>query len=195
MIYDGSADIVCTHVQSPGTHTSSKAAISLAGRARSASQHESALSRDDQDTPACFSGESNDSHVERVTSHVGLRPCHTDPLHLEPEGIDTCDACMVVSITRLGPVAARCLFERMTETILKALLMWEAQATAAALSEPARAQARSDGREMTEAEHEEMRLKRIQEKNRRNQRKFRARQRVSAEHLRSDCCKSFLPPT
>ena len=32
---------------------------------------------------------------------------------------------------------------------------------------------------MTEAEHEEMRLKRIQEKNRRNQRKFRARQRVS----------------
>ena len=31
---------------------------------------------------------------------------------------------------------------------------------------------------MTEAEHEEMRLKRIQEKNRRNQRKFRARQRV-----------------
>lgn len=41
-------------------------------------------------------------------------------------------------------------------------------------------QARSDGREMTEAEHEEMRLKRIQEKNRRNQRKFRARQRVSA---------------
>ncbi len=40
-------------------------------------------------------------------------------------------------------------------------------------------QQRSDGREMTEAEHEEMRLKRIQEKNRRNQRKFRARQRVS----------------
>ena len=43
---------------------------------------------------------------------------------------------------------------------------------------------------MTEAEHEEMRLKRIQEKNRRNQRKFRARQRVSATHLRPDCCKS-----
>ena len=41
-------------------------------------------------------------------------------------------------------------------------------------------QQRSDGREMTEAEHEEMRLKRIQEKNRRNQRKFRARQRVSS---------------
>ncbi|CAK0785506.1 hypothetical protein CVIRNUC_008716 [Coccomyxa viridis] len=97
-------------MNSPSTHTSSKAAISLAGRARSASQHESALSRDDQDTPACFSGESNDSHVERVTSH-----------------------------------------------------------------------ARSDGREMTEAEHEEMRLKRIQEKNRRNQRKFRARQRAKLE--------------
>ena len=40
------------------------------------------------------------------------------------------------------------------------------------------AQQRLDGREMTEAEHEEVRLKRIQEKNRRNQRKFRARQRV-----------------
>ena len=49
------------------------------------------------------------------------------------------------------------------------------------------AQARSDGREMTEAEHEEMRLKRIQEKNRRNQRKFRARQRVSAGRLRPAC--------
>ena len=32
--------------------------------------------------------------------------------------------------------------------------------------------------EMTEADAEEVRLSRIQEKNRRNQRKFRARQRV-----------------
>ena len=32
-----------------------------------------------------------------------------------------------------------------------------------------------------------MRLKRIQEKNRRNQRKFRARQRVSAGRLRNVC--------
>ena len=43
-------------------------------------------------------------------------------------------------------------------------------------------QQRLDGREMTEAEHEEVRLKRIQEKNRRNQRKFRARQRVRATY-------------
>ena len=83
-------------MQSPSTHTSSKAAISLAGRARSASQHESALSRDDQDTPACFSGESNDSHVERVTSHVGPRPCHTDLLHLESNKSDACKVCMAV---------------------------------------------------------------------------------------------------
>ena len=33
--------------------------------------------------------------------------------------------------------------------------------------------------ELTEGDAEEMRLRRIQEKNRRNQRKFRARQRVS----------------
>ena len=34
---------------------------------------------------------------------------------------------------------------------------------------------------MTEQEAEELRLRRIQEKNRRNQRKFRARQRVSQQ--------------
>ena len=83
-------------MQSPSTHTSSKAAISLAGRARSASQHESALSRDDQDTPACFSGESNDSHVERVTSHVGLRPSHIYLLHLELTANDLCNVCVAV---------------------------------------------------------------------------------------------------
>ncbi|CAL5224339.1 g7011 [Coccomyxa viridis] len=95
---------------SPSVHTpGSKGPLGMMG-ARARSEGVSALSRgEDGDAPACFSGESNDSHVERVTSH------------------------------------------------------------------------RSDGREMTEAEHEEMRLKRIQEKNRRNQRKFRARQRAKLE--------------
>ena len=46
----------------------------LGSRARS--EGVSALSRgEDQDAPACFSGESNDSHVERVTSHVSPLCC------------------------------------------------------------------------------------------------------------------------
>ncbi len=43
--------------------------------ARARSEGVSALSRgEDGDAPACFSGESNDSHVERVTSHVSAAP-------------------------------------------------------------------------------------------------------------------------
>ena len=48
--------------------------------------------------------------------------------------------------------------------------------------------------EMTEQEAEELRLRRIQEKNRRNQRKFRARQRVrmvpchKSRAMHASCC-------
>ena len=49
-------------------------------------------------------------------------------LHLESADSDTCKVCMVVSITPLGLDAVRCLFERMAETIVKALFMGEARA-------------------------------------------------------------------
>ncbi len=51
------------------------------------------------------------------------------------------------------------------------------------------AQGRPVAGEATEMDTEELRLRRIQEKNRRNQRKFRARQRVSPLlHVRSVAC-------
>ena len=60
-------------LQSPSGQTS-KGGLGPGSRARS--EQVSALSRgEEQDAPACFSGESNDSHVERVTSHVWLHPC------------------------------------------------------------------------------------------------------------------------
>ena len=43
-------------------------------------------------------------------------------------------------------------------------------------------QQHSDGRELSATDQEGMRLKRTQEKNRRNQRRFRARQRVRDKH-------------
>ena len=59
-------------LQSPSGQTS-KGALGPGSRARS--EQVSALSRgEEQDAPACFSGESNDSHVERMTSHVWLHP-------------------------------------------------------------------------------------------------------------------------
>lgn len=60
-------------MQSPSVQAPKGAMASMGGgRARSAN-NESAMSREEADAPACFSGESNDSHVERVTSHVGPR--------------------------------------------------------------------------------------------------------------------------
>ena len=57
-------------LQSPSVHTpNSKGPLGNMG-SHARSEGVSALSRgEDQDAPACFSGESNDSHVERVTSH------------------------------------------------------------------------------------------------------------------------------
>lgn len=62
-------------MQSPSVHTpNSKGPLGMLGM-RARSEGVSALSRgEDQDAPACFSGESNDSHVERVTSHVSAGP-------------------------------------------------------------------------------------------------------------------------
>ena len=58
-------------LQSPSMHTPNPKGPMGPMGPRARSEGVSALSRgEEQDAPPCFSGESNDSHVERVTSHV-----------------------------------------------------------------------------------------------------------------------------
>jgi hypothetical protein len=184
----------------------------LGARARSANDVSAVSGRDEGgEQPACFSGESNDSHAEH--QEVCCHACRIyfpfinllRVVALSPPGppqSSECAACMLRWRQHPGAEAAAdgARRQRSMQAAARgasAVCMPRREAPAqcacrgASMHVPGvvtvrvllRVSGRVQGRavavgEMTEQEQEELRLRRIQEKNRRNQRKFRARQRV-----------------